>query len=107
VIQTDRKFSINPLHSITITAEKKKKHVQENQLPKAIAAAAVNLNSSWIPLGEVRTIAALLAQAALATNATDSSRPRLAVVVDTGQSALAKTDQAHPLETLPSEAENH
>jgi hypothetical protein len=29
-----RKFSKNPLHSITITTEKKKKPVQENQLTR-------------------------------------------------------------------------
>jgi hypothetical protein len=34
VIQTGRKFSNNPLHSITITAKKKKKPVQENQLTR-------------------------------------------------------------------------
>jgi hypothetical protein len=38
VIQTDRNFSIHPLHSITMTSEKKKERVQENQVPEAIAA---------------------------------------------------------------------
>jgi len=34
VIQTGRKFRLNPLHSITITTGKKKRHVQENQLTR-------------------------------------------------------------------------
>jgi uncharacterized protein (DUF2062 family) len=35
--------------------------VQEHQVPEAIDAVAVNLNSSWIPLGLANKIAALLA----------------------------------------------
>jgi hypothetical protein len=53
VIQTGRQFSINPLPSITITTEKKKKPVQENQLTRinqqklAIQKSKSNLNGYY------------------------------------------------------------
>jgi len=53
VIQTGRKFRLNPLHSITITTEKKIKPVQENQLTRinqqklAIQKGRSNLNGYY------------------------------------------------------------